>query len=373
MGFTGWYHAEALELEESKIFYVLGFKCCRCRKIKSPVCPYSDLVRKEQVGEQSGSWASKRKHSGAGSSSETLADIRVCEPASPVFPSEAVSKPENNPRPFSLSDVELTTEPKLELDAEKSHSQASKKNHSGADSGTLADTRVSEPATPIFPTEDVSKPENNPPPFSLSDVELIAEPELDAGFEGNTISGSGLQKIPTTRYFKPEGDNNSSSGGEVRHAEISTRDEMDNLPAEFLSPFVEHDFVFADCNLLSDLEIVDNEFMDFESETYLSSSELLHLDSSSHFEEADLFGDLSGFVNNSCTLGVPEECATTSLRPTISSDGNVHNCRQCSQTEPAPDLSCKICRMWIHSKCSPWIESSSRLGDWKCGNCREWQ
>jgi len=298
VGFTGWYHAEALELEESKLFSVLGFKCCRCRKIKSPVCPYSDLVRKEQVVEQSGSRASKGKRSGADSSSETLADIRACEPASPVFPSEAVSKPENNP-----------------------------------------------------------------PPFPLSDVELITEPELDAGFERNTISGSGLQKIPTTRHFKPEGDNSSSFGGEVWHAEISTQDEMGNLPAEVLSPFIEDDFVFADCNLLSDFDIVD--------------SELLHLDSSSHFEEADAFGDLSGFVNNSCTLGVPEESATTSLqnnqRPTISSNDNVHICWQCSQTEPAPDLSCQICGMWIHSKCSPWIESSSMIGDWKCGNCREWQ
>jgi hypothetical protein len=136
--------------------------------------------------------------------------------------------------------------------------------------------------------------------------------------------------------------------------------------AEVLSPFIEHDFVFA---LLSDFDIVDNEYMDFESETHLSSFELLHLDISSHFEEADAFGDLSGFVKNSCTIGVPEECASTGLqnnqRPTISSNGNVHNCWQCSQSVPAPDLSCQICRMWIHSKCSPWIESSSRLGDWK--------
>ncbi|XP_024632372.1 DDT domain-containing protein PTM isoform X5 [Medicago truncatula] len=141
---TRWYHAEALELEESKIFSMLGFKCCRCRKIKSPVCPYSDLVRKEHVVEQSGSRASKRKRSGADSSSETVADLRACEPASPVFPSEAVSKEENNPFPFSLSNVELITKPKLELNAEKSHSQASKKNHSGegSGSGTLADTRA---------------------------------------------------------------------------------------------------------------------------------------------------------------------------------------------------------------------------------------
>ncbi|MCH96310.1 DNA-binding and zinc-finger protein, partial [Trifolium medium] len=132
-------------------------------------------------------------------------------------------------------------------------------------------------------------------------------------------------------------------GGEVRHAEISTQDEMDNLPAEVLPPFVELDSLFADCDLLNDSETLDNEYMDFESQTDFSLSELLNLDNNSQFEEADVPRDLSGFAKDSCTLGVPEECATTSLQnnqePTISSHRNVHNCSQCSQTEPAPDLS----------------------------------
>ncbi|CAK9136852.1 unnamed protein product [Ilex paraguariensis] len=43
LAFADWYHAEAVELEESKIFDVVGFKCCRCRRIKSPGCPYLPL------------------------------------------------------------------------------------------------------------------------------------------------------------------------------------------------------------------------------------------------------------------------------------------------------------------------------------------
>ncbi|KAK1426249.1 hypothetical protein QVD17_14919 [Tagetes erecta] len=37
-----WFHAEAVELEESKIMELFGFKCCRCRRIKTPICPYMD-------------------------------------------------------------------------------------------------------------------------------------------------------------------------------------------------------------------------------------------------------------------------------------------------------------------------------------------
>ncbi|XP_012573010.1 DDT domain-containing protein PTM isoform X2 [Cicer arietinum] len=279
---TRWYHAEAIELEESKIFSVLGFKCCRCRKIKSPLCPYSGLTCKEQNGEKSYPRASKIEHSRADSGSGTQADIR---------------------------------------------------EYSG-----------------------------------------ITEPKSDSGIECDAVSGPGLQETSTIKNFKPEGDNNGSFRGEVQHAEFSTLEERGNLPAELLSPFSEHDSLFADCNLLSDSEIADDEYMGFGSQTRFSLSELLHLDNSSQFEEADAPGDLSGFSKNSCTLDVPEKCATASLqnnwRPTISSI--VHNCFQCSQSEPAPDLSCQICGMWIHSQCSPWIESPSRLGDWRCGNCREW-
>ncbi|KAI4386103.1 hypothetical protein MLD38_004065 [Melastoma candidum] len=37
-----WYHADAVKLPEAKVFEVAGFKCCRCRRIKSPDCPYED-------------------------------------------------------------------------------------------------------------------------------------------------------------------------------------------------------------------------------------------------------------------------------------------------------------------------------------------
>ncbi|KAG9134481.1 hypothetical protein Leryth_021495 [Lithospermum erythrorhizon] len=36
-----WYHADAVGLEEKKIHDLVGFKCCKCRKIRKPACPYS--------------------------------------------------------------------------------------------------------------------------------------------------------------------------------------------------------------------------------------------------------------------------------------------------------------------------------------------
>ncbi|RDY08013.1 DDT domain-containing protein PTM, partial [Mucuna pruriens] len=259
-----WYHAEAVELEESKLFDVLGFKCCKCRRIKSPVCPYSDLLYKMQEGK-------------------------------------------------------------------KSHLRASKKEYFGADSdsGTPIDTRSCEPATPIYPAEDVSRQDML---FSLSSVELITEPKLDADVEGNTVSGLGLPKLPCIEYGS------------------------------------------ADCNLLHDSEIVNYESVDFEPHTYFSLTELLHQEENSQFEEANACGDLSGYLKNSCTLGVPEECGTVNLaskcEPTISLQGNVNNCEQCSGKEPAPDLSCQTCGIWIHSQCSPWVESPSRHGSWRCGRSK---
>ncbi|TKY48606.1 Nucleosome-remodeling factor subunit BPTF [Spatholobus suberectus] len=304
-----WYHAEAVEIEESKLFDVLGFKCCKCRRIKSPVCPYSDLLYKTQEGK-------------------------------------------------------------------KSHSRASKKEHIGADSdsGTAIDMRACEPATPIYPAEDVSRQDNDPLLFSLSSIELITEPKLDADVEGNTVSGPGLPKLPLRRHFKHERENNGSFRGNL-HAEFSTSNETVSKSVKELSPSVECGS--ADCNLLNDSEIVNYEFVDFEPHTYFSLTELLHPDDNSQFEGAKASGDFSGYLKNSCTLGIPEECGTVNLAsscgPTISLQGNVNNCEQCSQKDPAPDLSCQICGIWIHSQCSPWVESPCRLGSWRCGNCRDWR
>ena len=135
MVFTEWYHAEALELEESRLSCVLGFKCCRCRRIKSSVCPYSSKGRMS-IDVKKGS---KKEHSGANSDSGTLSELK-------------------------------------ESEGMKTHTRTSKKEHSGADSdsGTLSELKECGPTSTFFPREDV--PRRDYDPFLLSLLFLLLLP-----------------------------------------------------------------------------------------------------------------------------------------------------------------------------------------------------
>ncbi|XP_020214078.2 LOW QUALITY PROTEIN: DDT domain-containing protein PTM-like [Cajanus cajan] len=167
-----WYHAEAVELEESKISSVLGFKCCKCRRIKSPTCPYADPKPERQEGKKSRKRPSKKEHSGAvGTDSGAIFDTRECEAATPGFP-------------------------------------------------------VEDGSTPVFPLED------DPLLFSLSSVELVTEPKIEGDVEWNGVPWPGLQKLPVRR--KHEGDGDVSFGGTPLHGEFSTYGEAGNptIPAE---------------------------------------------------------------------------------------------------------------------------------------------
>ncbi|RYR23376.1 hypothetical protein Ahy_B03g068612 isoform B [Arachis hypogaea] len=296
---SNWYHAEAVELDESKIFDVLGFKCCKCRRIKSPDCPYADTKRKTQEGKRTRT--SKKEYSGPDSDSGTFSDMKECEPATPVFPVE------DDPLLFSLSSVELVTEPKLE----------------------------------------------------------------DA--EWSTLSGPGPRKLPVRRHVKREGDCDGFYVEKPLYDETLAHNEAgDTYKPE---PLDYDSVVPNDSNLLNEAEGSQYEFADFEPHTYFSVTELLLPDDSSQLEGADASGELSGYLGNSCTQ-VPEECGVTlddKSEPALSFEDAVYSCWQCGQMEPAPDLCCEICGIFIHSQCSPWVESPSRLGNWRCGNCREWQ
>ncbi|KAF7805669.1 DDT domain-containing protein PTM-like [Senna tora] len=292
-----WYHADAVELEESKILDVLGFKCCKCRRIKSPVCPHSD-------------------------------------------PKEAT----------------------------KTHSGASRKKGRSGNNSELKELKA---ATPSFPVGDGLRQDNGPLLSSLSSAELITESNK-VDVERNTVSGPGPQKLPVRRHVKHEGDGDDSFGSKLSQAEFLTQNGTNNLSArEKSSSPLEYDSdVCLDSNVLNDSGSLNYEFMEFEPHTYFSVTELLQADDN-QFEGADMSENLTGYLENSCTMNdIPEECGAVSL---VDKPEPTTYCCQCSQMEPAPDLSCEICGLWIHSHCSPWVESPSRLGSWRCGNCREWQ
>ncbi|MCD7464186.1 hypothetical protein HAX54_052258 [Datura stramonium] len=85
---TYWYHAEAVGLEESKISEVVGFKCCRCRRIRIPICPYLDPKSKRQLEEKRMcARASKRYNRGIQPDSGFISELQKDEDLdTPVVP-----------------------------------------------------------------------------------------------------------------------------------------------------------------------------------------------------------------------------------------------------------------------------------------------
>ncbi|CDY35713.1 BnaC02g09790D [Brassica napus] len=107
-----WYHIEAIKLEESKIPEVAGFKCCKCRRIRSPECPYMDPVLKEQ--KQMKNACFKRKKHGKGNTgidcdSERMSEPKDSIPSTPSFTFEDAFAPEDDPLLMSVSKVEQIT------------------------------------------------------------------------------------------------------------------------------------------------------------------------------------------------------------------------------------------------------------------------
>ncbi|KAG2674517.1 hypothetical protein I3760_13G140600 [Carya illinoinensis] len=331
-----WYHAEAVELEESRIFDVTGFKCCKCRRIRSPLCPYADLKDNLPEGKKTRSRDMKQGNVRGDSDSGMISEFE-CEPAKSVFLTGKVSE-----REF----VEC------------------------------------EPGNPSFPMAETSKQEYDPLLFSVSRVELITQ--HDSGVdEWNTASGPGPQKLPVRRHVKREGDVDGLSGSNLSHAELSTHLEVNSLKPTHTasSPQAEWD---VESEMMLDYQGFNYEDMEFEPQTYFTVTELLESDDVGPFDGVDPSGNWSGCLENPSDRisqdEVPEQyrMADTSsnhsepensANPTV----NMVNCQKCLHTEPAPDVSCEICGLQIHRNCSPWVELSSGEGSWRCGNCREWR
>ncbi|KAK9058650.1 hypothetical protein SSX86_023492 [Deinandra increscens subsp. villosa] len=68
---NNWFHAEAVELEESKITELLGFKCCRCRRIRIPICPYTDPDTRVRIEAKKEAMAKAQMQKNLGSDSDS--------------------------------------------------------------------------------------------------------------------------------------------------------------------------------------------------------------------------------------------------------------------------------------------------------------
>lgn len=303
-----WYHGVALELDESKIDSLNGFKCCKCRRIRSPDCPYMD--------------PEKRK---------ARSTIRRRKPS--------VKLVQN-------SDIDS-------LNGTNSDEQS-------------VEWEPDTPSLPMMEEEEVYIQDDDPLLFSLSRVEQITEQnrEVDIECDNNTATGPGPQKLPVRRLVKREGEVDGISGNnEINENNTSpvelnqflnAKEEASNSQAEWgvgTNGF--------DDGMMFDYEGFDYEGMEFEPQTYFSVTELLATENPSQEGVPEPESEQYGMDMNNVEMKLPV---------------NLMPCRMCSLTEPATDLGCVICGLWIHSHCSPWVEEPSNSEDgWRCGNCREWR
>ncbi|KAK6926666.1 Zinc finger, PHD-finger [Dillenia turbinata] len=225
-----WYHADAVELEESKIFDLVGFKCCKCRRIRSPACPYMDPKSR-----------------------------RLLEARKPRVRS---SKQGNSGSDSIVSDSAVSEEPG-ERDL----------------------------ATPLLKEDVILGQNNDPLIFSLERVEHIADQNLEADFEWGTAPALGPQKLPVRRQAKREGDADGfpavdplvileTKGSELKEEPLSHL-EWDASANDF-----EDDFMF-------DCEDLYREDMEFEPQTYFSFQELLPSEDCSPLDGIDASADAS--------------------------------------------------------------------------------
>ncbi|KAL6577433.1 hypothetical protein OROMI_011709 [Orobanche minor] len=221
-----WFHADALELDETKIFLLVGFKCCKCRRIRSPICPYLGPYR-----------------------NTALEDKTECK-------------------------------------------QATKQEISAADYGE----------------------KNN-----------------------STASGSGPMKLPLRRHTNQEKKENFDDAIKLDYGSLCC-DDVDSKP-----------------------------------QTYLSSNELPASD-----DDSGRFGADGNEYMENVTESENEKTLEQlySGEPVVSLETTAVQrvaCEICSNVEPLPDLSCRVCGIWIHGRCSPWFETSTGEDEWRCGSCREWR
>lgn len=351
--FADWYHADALELEESKISNVVGFKCCRCRRIRIPICPYLDPDSKKQLTE-------KR--------------IRA--------------------RPSKVEDLGMDS-----------------------DSGIILEKyQEEEPSTPmVHLKEDIGSIVDDDFLCSLSSMEKITKQNPEAYCENTaSLSGQGPKKLPIRRQVKHEnyldssfannpsndyssttfGENTMCSTGEVITpcvdwgAKLPVRRPMksEDPNYSFADPQVElsthlgvewnastngcEDGAILNCDDLS------YEDMEFEPQTYFSFNELLESDDYAPFDGGS--GNVTERWENGSEVPHDEisNIPNTGDEPLIPIESDapaVVPCMMCSHTDPSPTLCCQTCGIQIHSHCSPWVEQPSTESVWRCGNCREWR
>ncbi|KAL9171363.1 hypothetical protein ABFS82_04G204400 [Erythranthe guttata] len=353
---SSWYHAEALEFDESKILCVVGYKCCKCRRIKNPKCPYSDKKDKKNKKISKGKIESNAPNldfNEMNSNSRLISEhlMEVKKPAASPTKVEFIHVQEEDPLCTSLSEVKQFTDATLKVEYELNSSNVS-----------------------------CSGPRKLP-------VRRHIKQEMDSSFQVGisapceTNVSHPTEKLVIRRHIKRE--NNSDFHSPINstfEVEVPNPSEANAVQEDPLLPNQAQWDVskgnFDDVITLDYDDCLGYDNMEFEPQTYFSFNELLSDDGEPAngngplFDAMENWEDLSVLPDNgNLEISYDQEEPIISVETPI----EISPCNICSHTEPCPDLSCQMCGVWIHSHCSPWLESSSWENGWRCGNCREWR
>ncbi|CAA0815005.1 PHD finger family protein [Striga hermonthica] len=323
-----WFHAEALELDESQIFDLLGYKCCKCRRIKRPHCPYSDKVKKKKTKGRNPKLDIQDMDSNSQSSFETFLEDGQLHPT--LHQNEAVG---DDTLLLSLSELGQCT-------------QTSEPEHEWNNSNVS----FSGPRK-LLVRRHIKQESNN----------------SSVPFEANFNSTG---KLPVRKNAKRESRSDcypETTSPLEFNGTTPVRDPLSSQ-AQWDVP----DNSFDDGVMLDYDGIGYDDNTDFEPQTYFSFNELLAPDENESHENV-VVGDLENLSvlpeNEIVEISYDEGEPIVSVGTTI----EVQPCKFCSLTEPRPELCCQVCGISVHSSCSPWLESSSLEECWRCGDCREWR
>ncbi|GAU22988.1 hypothetical protein TSUD_98160 [Trifolium subterraneum] len=310
-----WFHAEAVELEESKISTLLGFKCCKCRRIKSPVCPYAEPKPMSEV-KKSRRRASKKEQSGANSDSGTFNDIRDSEPDTPVFPVES------DPLLFSLANVELITESnKLDL-------------------GVQWNT-ASVPVPQKLPVRRHVKHEGDDD-GSVAGIPLQAE--FSAHCEAGYLSNPADSELPL-EYDSAIFDSNLPNNYEFGNDQ--SFDDDNNNPNLYFDP---NELLCTDDGQIDEGQIDEGLI----NEGQINEGQI----NEGQIDGGDLSMDLLKYDIENSGAAVPEEFGDFGDFGDFGEfEHNVY-CNICLQNVPGLDRFCETCGVLCHSSCLPWPEPS---------------
>ncbi|KAL0418283.1 UNVERIFIED_CONTAM: DDT domain-containing protein PTM [Sesamum radiatum] len=333
-----WFHADSVELDESKILFLVGFRCCKCRRIKSPVCPYLDTEKKKVLeGKTECRQAGKLEISTMNLGFDRHKKVETANSALPGKP--GVTPAASDDPLVSLSEVEQCTGNKSEVESE------------------------SGPGPQKLPIRRHIKEEKDIP-CQAGRFQF----DVSAPFEANVFKFTA--KLPVKRHL--------TNSCQIKVSVLSEANAVSSTQDSF-SPQVQRiaSKENLDDSMTLEYDLFSPDDMKFVHQTYFSSNELLAPDDCGH---ANGKGSPDNVADNMETYSALPENGTLEMSydqedPVISVETALQRvpCKICSNTKPHPDLSCQICGMWIHKHCSPWFESSSWEDGWRCGNCREWR